>query len=225
MVTARSSGSAIAVTSDLTLNPERSHAMNKIYEPGFRPRCIVCLEELLPAPSSNDGEPVYRGFLPCPDHPNAEVLHRNENEVTGSPTSPAIAVTIESLPSAEHLPRGFNSAHYLKTLPRWFVPAWAGLKPFEIRKNDRFFHAGDLVVLREYDPRRPCKEQPPELDPPADCICKYTGRQIRGQITYVFQDETVVTTNADQTPGVTLPGVFPGYCVFGYKLLSKVFAT
>jgi len=39
--------------------------------------------------------------------------------------------------------------HELKTDPDVFQQVWEGQKTFEIRKNDRNFQVGDMLVLRE----------------------------------------------------------------------------
>ncbi|WP_028471320.1 DUF3850 domain-containing protein [Neptunomonas japonica] len=39
--------------------------------------------------------------------------------------------------------------HHLKTDPQIFQQNLAGLKPFEIRLNDRDFAVGDILVLQE----------------------------------------------------------------------------
>jgi len=39
--------------------------------------------------------------------------------------------------------------HELKTDPEVFWPVSQGLKTFEIRKNDRDFKAGDILILKE----------------------------------------------------------------------------
>lgn len=41
--------------------------------------------------------------------------------------------------------------HELKILPHFFTDVIKGEKTFEIRKNDRPFHKGDLLALNEYD--------------------------------------------------------------------------
>ena len=41
--------------------------------------------------------------------------------------------------------------HELKILPHYFADVIKGEKTFEIRKNDRPFHKGDLLALNEYD--------------------------------------------------------------------------
>lgn len=40
--------------------------------------------------------------------------------------------------------------HVLKSLPEFFEPAIVGEKTFEIRRNDRDFRVGDLVLLYEW---------------------------------------------------------------------------
>jgi hypothetical protein len=44
------------------------------------------------------------------------------------------------------------ASHELKILPEYFKAVVAGTKKFEIRNNDRDYHEGDLVVLREWGP-------------------------------------------------------------------------
>lgn len=57
----------------------------------------------------------------------------------------------------------------LKCWPEFFGPVLAGLKPFEIRKNDRDFRVGDTLVLREWCPTRQ----------------DYTGRTCFRTVTYL----------------------------------------
>jgi hypothetical protein len=40
-----------------------------------RPRCGTCGKPLEPAMSTNDGEPCFRGFWPCWDHPHARTVY------------------------------------------------------------------------------------------------------------------------------------------------------
>lgn len=42
--------------------------------------------------------------------------------------------------------------HELKILPKYFRAVDNGSKLFEIRKNDRDFHEGDIVILNEWNP-------------------------------------------------------------------------
>ena len=59
--------------------------------------------------------------------------------------------------------------HKLKIDPKYFEDVRLGKKTFEIRKNDRDFHVGDKLLLREYDHGK--KE--------------YTGNQLTATITYI----------------------------------------
>jgi hypothetical protein len=53
--------------------------------------------------------------------------------------------------------------HDLKSWPEFFGPVLEGRKTFELRKNDRNFMVGDILWLREWEPR----------------TAKYSGREIR----------------------------------------------
>lgn len=81
--------------------------------------------------------------------------------------------------------------HELKTWPRYFQDAKAGLKTFEVRRFDRSFAVHDHLLLKEYDPR--AKE--------------YTGDSILREITYIL-------------PGGQF-GIEPGYCVLGLAEVSE----
>lgn len=45
--------------------------------------------------------------------------------------------------------------HVLKTWPEFFRAIVDGKKTFEVRKNDRGFQTGDVLHLREFDPKPP----------------------------------------------------------------------
>lgn len=64
--------------------------------------------------------------------------------------------------------------HELKTWIDPFTAIVSGMKRHEIRKNDRQFELGDLLVLREYDEKR--KE--------------YTGRRASVRVTCVSRGGT-----------------------------------
>jgi ASC-1-like (ASCH) protein len=44
--------------------------------------------------------------------------------------------------------------HKLKILPEYFDAVCSGKKSFEIRKNDRDFCVGDMLLLCEYNPEQ-----------------------------------------------------------------------
>ena len=43
-----------------------------------------------------------------------------------------------------------SKTHELKIYPKYFEAILDGKKTFEIRKNDRYFHVGDRIVLKEW---------------------------------------------------------------------------
>jgi len=49
--------------------------------------------------------------------------------------------------------------HHLKCIHDFFDSVWMGIKPFELRKDDRGFSVGDLIVLHEtqFRPGRPAR--------------------------------------------------------------------
>lgn len=65
-----------------------------------------------------------------------------------------------------HLP---NNVHDLKTWPQYFEAVESGVKTFELRKDDRPFAEGDILLLREFDPEGE----------------KYTGRYVYTLVTYL----------------------------------------
>ena len=72
--------------------------------------------------------------------------------------------------------------HRVKIFPSYYEAQANGSKNFEIRKNDRNYQVGELLILEEYDPMT--KE--------------YTGRKIHCLITYL--------TNFKQMPGYVFLG-------------------
>jgi hypothetical protein len=69
--------------------------------------------------------------------------------------------------------------HELKTDPDVFSAVVAGLKPFELRKDDRGFAVGDLLVLRE------TRYGGAEMRDGAPVA--YSGRVSRQRVTYVLR--------------------------------------
>ena len=79
--------------------------------------------------------------------------------------------------------------HELKTWPEYFKDVAAGIKTFELRKNDRDFQVGDELVLKEYDPKED----------------KYSGRY-----------RTVLVMNVFRGDGTW--GLMEGYCIMDIAL-------
>lgn len=75
--------------------------------------------------------------------------------------------------------------HELKILARYFDDIMFGDKRFEIRKNDRDFHVGDKLILKEWSP-----------------LGYYTGNEITALVNYIHYG------NGDF-------GIAEGYCVMG----------
>ena len=83
--------------------------------------------------------------------------------------------------------------HDLKVWPEFFEPLAAGLKTFEVRKNDRGYRMGDYLTLREYLPHRN----------------HYTGRSLTVLVTYILEGENAVSY-----------GVAPGFVVMGFRTIG-----
>lgn len=62
-----------------------------------------------------------------------------------------------------------HKVHDLKVIADFFPPLLSGEQTFELRQDDGF-HAGDILVLREWDVRQKV----------------YTGRKITKRITYLL---------------------------------------
>jgi len=60
--------------------------------------------------------------------------------------------------------------HHLKVLPEYYKALGSGDKNFEIRKDDRGYRVGDMLVLNEWSEK------------------KYTGNFNKRRITYILKD-------------------------------------
>ena len=80
-----------------------------------------------------------------------------------------------------------TKAHEIKCHPHFFDALKRGDKNFEIRRNDRGYHNGDVLIIRKYDPSYGVipGEQP-----------------LHFKVTYLMTDED-------------FPGLLPGYVVMG----------
>lgn len=67
--------------------------------------------------------------------------------------------------------------HELKTWPDVFEEMWKGNKRHEWRKNDRDYQLGDMLILREWEPRL--------VDDDEIVDGHYTGRRIFALVTFI----------------------------------------
>lgn len=66
--------------------------------------------------------------------------------------------------------------HYLKTWTPFFKDVKTGIKPFEVRKNDRDYEVGDTLILNDIDPD----------------TGRYSGDWVPKLVTYKLDDERFV---------------------------------
>jgi hypothetical protein len=81
-----------------------------------------------------------------------------------------------------------SKTHELKIWPKWFDAVQDGTKTYEIRKDDRGFAVGDIVVLEEF----------------RSGVGAYTGRKVERRIVYISRGDD----------GESI-GLHDGYCVLG----------
>lgn len=76
-------------------------------------------------------------------------------KVTVTPAAQAQTDAAETVTPDEVVKRP-PTVHFLKSHPKQFSAAKMGLKPFEIRRDDRTpsFETDDVVVMQEFDPDR-----------------------------------------------------------------------
>ena len=72
-----------------------------------------------------------------------------------------------------------KNTHFLKILPKWYEDVLNGKKKFELRRADRDFKVGDLLVLREY------------------WKGKYTGRYTTKEIQYIYHGDGTYGLSAE----------------------------
>lgn len=65
--------------------------------------------------------------------------------------------------------------HELKTWPRYYQDVASGVKPFELRLNDRKYEVGDILILKKWNPDLGHKGE-------------YTGESLMKEVTCVFDD-------------------------------------
>jgi hypothetical protein len=98
------------------------------------------------------------------------------------------------------------ATHELKTWPSFFQAIWDRRKTFDVRYDDRGYQAGDVVILREWDPN--IRTHGLSL---ADT--QYTGRRLQAEIGYVLH----AIPTSHQRLGATYQ---PGHNLEGYVVFS-----
>jgi hypothetical protein len=83
--------------------------------------------------------------------------------------------------------------HELKVWIEFFDPLASCDKPFEIRQDDRDYRVGDILFLREWDHE---KEE-------------YTGREIRREVTYRADRESLRSLGGALATGIVVLGIRP----------------
>ncbi|ORJ53953.1 RNA-binding protein [Levilactobacillus brevis] len=73
--------------------------------------------------------------------------------------------------------------HELKIQPKYFNAVLMGTKTFEIRKNDRGYKVGDMLILKEWIPD----------------IQIHTGKELARKVTYI--------TDYQQKPGYVVMSI------------------
>ena len=74
--------------------------------------------------------------------------------------------------------------HELKILPEYYDAVRCGDKRFEIRKNDRDYHRGDILRLKEWDGK------------------EYTGEEIDVLIRYIYHGKGQALADAAREAGL-----------------------
>jgi 1-acyl-sn-glycerol-3-phosphate acyltransferase len=69
-----------------------------------------------------------------------------------------------------------SNKHELKVWPKFFKPLWKGTKNFEVRRNDRNYQVGDMLVLLEWDVVKD----------------EWTGSGICKRVTYILDEPAFV---------------------------------
>jgi hypothetical protein len=67
--------------------------------------------------------------------------------------------------------------HHVKSWPEFFEATFSGVKTFEIRRNERDYQVGDVLVLEEWEPNTASMANGGS----------YTGRKLRKLVTYVLR--------------------------------------
>ncbi len=89
-----------------------------------------------------------------------------------------------------------TKTHHVKSWSQFFYPIKHGLKKHDLRKNDRNYAVGDILVLEEYDMQGG----------------RYTGESVRAQITFI--------TNSQFPCAFSSAVLDKGYAILSLELLQ-----
>ena len=95
-----------------------------------------------------------------------------------------------------------SKIHELKILPQYFQAVKSGEKTFELRKDDRGFQVGDILMLKEFN----LNEKYETIE---GAETYFSGRKILRQINYILKDETESM------------GLNKGYAILGIKPIDE----
>ncbi len=95
-----------------------------------------------------------------------------------------------------------NKQHKLKCVPFYYQLIVDGVKPFEVRNNDRDFQVGDTILLQEYLPNQIGEGV-------------YTGREIELLITYILDPK--------EGPAMAFYGLEEGFVAMAIRILPTHF--
>lgn len=83
--------------------------------------------------------------------------------------------------------------HEVKSWPEFFIPVNDGVKPFDLRRNDRDYQVGDLLRMREWVPKNapPAAPEPASnrVEPavPVHALGTYSGREVTKRLTWILE--------------------------------------
>lgn len=92
--------------------------------------------------------------------------------------------------------------HELKILPKYFNDVVSGKKTFELRKNDREFQVGDVLLLKEFNLNK-------KYETIEGAESYFSGKKVLRQVTYILKDETESI------------GLDKDYAILGIKPIDK----
>lgn len=89
--------------------------------------------------------------------------------------------------------------HELKILPQYFEDVKCGHKTFELRKDDREFQTGDILMLKEFNQNKKYKTI-------NETETNFSGKKVLRQIKYILKD---------------IEGLNKNYAILGIKPIDK----